>query len=68
MNRILTFVVALLVLGIALSRTNDIPMALSPYRVAEASAPVADLPTTAELRVEEAELAGRAATHQAPPP
>lgn len=35
MNRILTLVIALLVLGIALSRTNDILIALSPYQFAE---------------------------------
>jgi hypothetical protein len=67
MNRILSIVAALLVLGIALSRTNDILMALSPYRVAEVTAPVSDR-STAELRVEQAELAGRAATHKAPSP
>jgi hypothetical protein len=66
MNRILTLVVTLLVLGIALSRTNDILIALSPYRVAAVTA--SDGPTTAELRVEEAELAGRSAAHLSPQP
>lgn len=44
MNRILTLLIVLLVLGIALSRTNDILVILSPYEAAE---------------VQEPELAGR---------
>lgn len=57
MNRILTLVIVLLVMGIALSRTNDILIALSPYQVAEAAAPATLAP--ADAPVEEAELAGR---------
>jgi hypothetical protein len=57
MNRILTLVIVLLVMGIALSRTNDILIALSPYQVAEAAVPTA--PVSADAPVDEAELAGR---------
>jgi hypothetical protein len=39
MNRILTLMIVLLVLGIALSRTNDILIVLSPYEAAETSTP-----------------------------
>jgi hypothetical protein len=56
MNRILTLVIVLLVMGIALSRTNDILIALSPYQVAEAAVPGATAPAGAA--VEDAELAG----------
>lgn len=57
MNRILTLVIVLLVMGIALSRTNDILIALSPYQVTEAAGPATAGPAGAP--VEEAELAGR---------
>ena len=60
MNRILTLVVALLVLGIALSRTNDILIVLSPYQAAEAAAVAAPPGSPAPL-AEESELAGRTA-------
>ena len=62
MNRLLTLVIVLLVMGIALSRTNDILIALSPYQVTEAASPATLSPATlspAEAPVAEAELAGR---------
>lgn len=62
MNRILTLVIVLLVLGIALSRTNDILIMLSPYEAGGLTgAPAASQPVAADTLVEESELAGRAA-------
>lgn len=51
MNRLLVVLIALLVVGIGLSRANDILIALSPYpsAVAEAPAPPAATPLAAEL-------------------
>ena len=60
MNRILTLVVTLLVLGIALSRTSDILIVLSPYQAAEAAAVPAP-PGAPAPPGEESELAGRTA-------
>lgn len=65
MNRILTLMIVLLVLGIALSRTSDILMMLSPYETGAfteaptASRPAASGPVAADAVVEESELAGR---------
>lgn len=58
MNRLLSLVIALLVFGIALSRADDILVALSPYRSAEQVAPAAAEPAPP---LAEAELAGAAA-------
>lgn len=55
MNRVLSLVITLLVFGIALSRADDILVALSPYRSAEQVAPAAAEPA---LPLAEAELAG----------
>ena len=60
MNRILTLVITLLVLGIAISRTNDILIALSPYQIAGAATSPAPA-AVEEIPVEESELGGRVA-------
>jgi hypothetical protein len=56
MNRLLIVFIALLVLGIAVSRANDILIALSPYRSVEVA------PSGPPVSADEPELAGRIPT------
>lgn len=66
MNRLLAVVIALLVLGIMVSRANEILIAISPYEAADptpvtAAAPAAGAGTgEIETGLAEAELAGDA--------
>lgn len=59
MNRLLTLIVVLLVLGIALSRTNEILIALSPYPAADLVPAAPEIEMAAEPVLIESELAGR---------